>query len=218
MFRKIVLSGLIATMVGAGASGAIIAQAQVSPASISGRAIDATGRGVGAQRVELLYGSEVVNASQTSAFGDWSFTGVKPGEYIVRMNVNGRLSGVRVSVVSGQVVSGTMIVVSTASVAPQLGALVNLLALLPAATATIAQAAVAATTETDTVELNEVILKQIIESLPPAARQAFATAVLAAIAQNTTGSSPFEQYEQQFKQIQQNPNVVPTFPPPQGVS
>lgn len=221
MFRKALILGLVGAIVAVGAPVGALAQTQNAAGSISGRAIDATGRGVGSQRVELLYGAQVVSASQTNAFGEWAFNSVKPGEYVVRMNVMGRLSGVRVYVMGGQAVSGTMIVVSTASVSPQLGTLASLLTIIPTAATAVAATATAAAIETETTQLNDVILEKILQDLTPAQRVTFATAVLTAVAQSgATGStSPFSQYVQQLQVIvSSGGNTVPDFPPPVAVS
>lgn len=222
MFRKALILGLVGAIVAVGAPVVTLAQARTAAGSISGRAIDATGRGVGSQRVELLYGAQVVSASQTNAFGEWAFNSVKPGEYVVRMNVMGRLSGVRVYVMGGQAVSGTMIVVSTASVAPQLGTLASLLTVIPTAATAVAATATAAAIETETTQLNDEILENILEDLSPAQRVAFATAVLTAVAEagGSGGStSPFSQYVQQLQVIvSSGGNTVPDFPPPVAVS
>jgi len=219
MLRKTLTLALIGTMVAAAAPTAILAQGQLSAASISGRAIDASGRGIGAQRVELLQGTYVVSTANTSAFGDWAFANVKPGEYVVRVNVRGRVSGVRVYVMGGQALSGTLIVVSTASVSPQLGTLASLLTLVPTAATAVAATATAQAIETETTQLNEAILTQILQDLTPAERVAFATAVLTAISEAGGSSSPFAQYQQQFQQIQgSGGNTIPTFPPPVPVS
>lgn len=216
MFRKALIAAVVAMIV---APVAILAQSQLSASAISGRAIDAAGRGVGMQRVELVQGNAVVGVAQTSAFGDWSFSNVKPGEYIVRVNVKGRLTGVRVSVFNGQTVSGTLIVVSTASVSPQLGTLASLLTVIPTAATAVTTAAVSAGVDTETTELNDDILETILEELAatsPQALLAFVNAVLAAIEEDVNGAaSPFAQYVTQLEQIKASGGTtVPDFPEP----
>lgn len=196
----------------------MLAQAQVTVGSVSGRSVDAIGRGVFAERIELVRGTQVVSTITTSGSGEWSFRGVEPGDYIVRMNVRGRIAGVRVAVGVGQAVTGTMIVVPTA-VSPQLGSLASLLSALPTAVAATTAAAASATLDVETVELNPTILVQILEALPVAERQAFAAAVVAAVESQATGTAPFAQYTEQFTAIVNSPTAtIPTFPPPVPVS
>lgn len=215
MFRKALIAAVIAMIV---APVAILAQSQLSASAISGRAIDAAGRGVGSQRVELVQGNHIVATSQTSALGEWSFSDVKPGEYIVRMNIMGRLTGVHVSVFAGQVASGTLIIVSTASVSPQLGGLASLLTVLPTAVTAATTAAVAAGVETETTELNDEILEQILTELAatnPAAAVAFATAVLNAIVEAGGAFSPFSSYVTELMTIiESGGTTIPNFKPP----
>lgn len=196
----------------------VLAQTQIT-AAIGGRSVDAAGRGVSGERVELLLGTQVLNTVTTNGLGEWSFRGVEPGVYVVRMNVRGRIAGVRVTVAAGQVVSGTMIVVPAATASLQLGALANLLTLIPAATATTLSTVAATVQVTETTELSPAILVQILTALPAAERAAFAAAVVAAIKNEPVGAAMFAQYQQQFTQIAANPSApLPSFPPPVAVS
>lgn len=187
--------------------------------AVAGRSVDAMGRGVFGERVELLRGTDVVEAVTTNGLGEWSFRSVEPGVYVVRMNVRGRIAGVRVTVAAGQAINGTMIVVPAATASLQLGLVANLASLVPAMSATVAAAAASAVQDVETTELNETILKDILEALPEFDRQAFAASVVAALQSGQPGAAaPFQQYVTQLVQIVINPNVVPTFPPPVPVS
>lgn len=192
----------------------------LSPAgTVAGRSVDAMGRGVFGERVELVRGTQVVNTATTNGLGEWSFRGVEAGEYIIRMNVRGRIAGVRVTVANGQSIAGTMIVVPAATASKQLGLVANLASLVPAMSATVAAAAASVVQDVETTELDEEILQDILEALPPAERQAFAASVISAIQEQPAGSAaPFAQYQAQLVQIVINPTIVPTFPPPQPVS
>ena len=92
------------------AAAALIAGLSASPllaeiaGSVSGRAVDATGRPLANLRVELVEafrGHPVgvpVQASLTDRRGAWSFSGVSAGQYVVRMVQRQRMTGVAVSV------------------------------------------------------------------------------------------------------------------------
>lgn len=193
--------------------------APASVGTLAGRSVDPMGRAVFGERVELLRGTQVVSTTTTNGLGEWSFRAVEPGEYIVRMNVRGRIAGLRVTVAAGQAINGTMIVVPAATAALQLGLVANLASLVPAMSASVAAAAASVVQNVETTELDEVILRDILEALPPADRQAFAASVVAAVQAQPSGSAaPFQQYTQQLIQIVINPTVVPTFPPPVPVS
>ncbi len=232
MWRKALTVAITVAMVALSGPAVMFAKAPVVAGSIAGRAVDASGGAVSAQRVELMGGGRVVNIATTNAFGEWSFADVWPGEYIVRMSVRSKIAGVRVSVAAGQALSGTLIVVPTAAVAPQLGSLASLLTLVPSAAAAVTTAAAAASITTETTQLDEVLLKDIITQLAPADRVIFAQAIIQATTQantnsgntggNTGGNSnanPFSQYQDQFTEvISSGGNTIPTFPAPRGVS
>lgn len=187
--------------------------------TVAGRSVDVMGRGMYGERVELVRGTEVVASATTNGLGEWSFRAVEPGVYVVRMNVRGRIAGVRVTVAAGQAINGTMIVVPAATAAMQLGLVANLASLVPAMSASVAAAAASVVQDVETTELDEEILMDILEALPPAERQAFAATVIATVqAQPTGAAAPFAQYTQQLVQIVVNPTIVPTFPPPVPVS
>lgn len=114
--------------------------AQVAKAgSISGEAVDAGGRGVVGQRVELVQDGIVVQATTTGARGAFSFSNLAVGDYIVRVMINGTPAGVRVSLTGRNAVTNATIV--TPAVAAPLGPSVPAI-LIPliagAVTATIA--------------------------------------------------------------------------------
>lgn len=201
----------------------LLAQNQATTSALSGRSVDVAGRGVSGERVELLIGTQVVNSVTTNGLGEWSFKGVEPGVYVVRMNVRGRIAGVRVTVAAGQVVTGTMVVVPAATASLQLGAFANLLTLVPAATATTVSTVAATVQVVETTQLSPEIIVKVLNALTPTERQAFAAAVVAALqeeaADGDSGGSVFSQYQTQFTQIAANPTApIPTFPPPVAVS
>lgn len=168
------------------------AQAASSFGSISGRAIDAVGRAVASQRVELMRDGQVVTVAMTDTRGAWTFANVDVGDYIVRTSIKGTLAGARVTVRAGESVAGTLIVVPTAAVSPQFGALASLATSLAAATGSVAvQTAVAAVVETEATNLDAEAVAEIINALPPAQKQVFAQAVLSVIQENPTSGNVF---------------------------
>ena len=84
-------------------------------ATISGETVDAAGRALVNERVELIRTSEVLRTVQSGNRGEWSFTNVEPGDYIVRTTINGQVAGARVSVVAGQMVARALIVAPSAA-------------------------------------------------------------------------------------------------------
>jgi hypothetical protein len=86
------------------------APAPAKLATISGQATDAGGRALINQRVELVRAGEIVNSTITGTRGEWLLTNVTPGDYVVRIVVNGQVAGVRVSVAPGQTVANALIV------------------------------------------------------------------------------------------------------------
>ena len=83
--------------------------------TISGETVDAGGRALVNQRVELLRDSEVLNSTTSGSRGEWSFSNVAAGEYVVRTVINGKVAGARVSVTPGQMIARAMIVAPSAS-------------------------------------------------------------------------------------------------------
>jgi hypothetical protein len=84
-------------------------------AGISGRAVDAGGRGLASQRIELVQNGAVVSTTTTGSRGDYSFAGIPAGEYVVRTSVNGMTAGSRVVVAQGQTASALIVAPSAAA-------------------------------------------------------------------------------------------------------
>ncbi|MGE0447676.1 MAG: carboxypeptidase-like regulatory domain-containing protein [Vicinamibacterales bacterium] len=167
------------------------AQAQTSLGSVAGRAVNAAGRALPGQRVDLMRGAQVVNVATTNTQGDWAFQNVVAGDYVVRTSINGRIAGTRVSVAAGQSVTGTMIVAPTAAVSPQFGALAGLVGNLTTGIgAAAASAATAAGIDTTEVSLNAEQVAAIFNALPADQKVEFAQAVTQALQNsgNLTGS------------------------------
>lgn len=185
--RKVLAIILLALAVGQASS--VMSAEPAALGSISGRAIDAAGRAVAGQRMDLMKGGQVLAASITDTRGSWSFANVNPGEYVVRTNINGATAGTRVTVGTGQSVAGTLIVVPTSVVSPQFGVLAGVLANAALAGSAAAASAVAAVANpTDAVSLDPETVAEILTQLEPEARQAFAQAVVEAIANNVQGN------------------------------
>ena len=178
---SLVLAVLMTVSLG---STGLIAQGLPTAKNLNGRSIDAAGRAVAGQRVELMKDLQVLAATTSSESGEWSFS-VAPGDYVVRMNINGKIAGIQVSVVPGIPVTGTLIVVPAAAASPQIGTLASLLANLAVTTAaTVSSVALSVGVETETTELDPETVVTIINALQPAERLAFAQQVLEAIAEN----------------------------------
>lgn len=100
------------------AQGSVRAAAQTKSAgSVSGQTVDAAGRAVAGQRVELVQLGVVVATSTTNSRGEYTFANVAAGSYVVRVVVNGTPAGIRVPVIAGAPVTGATIVLPS-SVAP----------------------------------------------------------------------------------------------------
>jgi len=198
----------------------VLAQNQVTGASLAGRSVDVAGSGMSGERVELLRGTDVVTTTTTNGLGEWSFRGVEPGVYTVRMNVRGRIAGVRVTVEAGQVVANTMIVVPAAIASTQLGSLANLLTLLPATTAATVSTVSATVDVAKTTELSPDLVVEILSKLSTEEVKAFAAAVVDAIKGEVVGAATFAQYQQQFVDMEKTGIVPPptAFEPPKEVS
>ena len=120
--RKLMTVSLAALTISLGAPSGLAAQVtKSSPAapalssSISGQVVDAGGRGVARQRVELVQNGVVLHTTTTGAAGEFSFASVVSGEYIVRVAVNGLPAGIRVPVTPGAAVTGATIVLPSAA-------------------------------------------------------------------------------------------------------
>jgi hypothetical protein len=110
--RKLLVLALVLVTVSVGVPAGLFAQvpAPAQLATISGEAMDAGGRALINQRVELVRASEIVGSITTGSRGEWLFTNVTPGDYVVRVVVNGQVAGIRVSVAPGQTVANGVIV------------------------------------------------------------------------------------------------------------
>lgn len=114
--RRLIAVALVAVTASLGTPAGVLAQS-LSPewGTVSGEALDAAGRALVNQRVELVQAGEVVQATATGSRGQWTFAHVAPGEYIVRMLVNGQVAGMRLSVAPGQTVANALIVAPSAA-------------------------------------------------------------------------------------------------------
>ena len=106
---------LVTASLGFPVAGYAQAKTNVSLGVISGETVDAGGRALVNQRVELLRDTEVLNSTTSGSRGEWSFSNVAPGEYVVRTVINGKVAGARVSVTPGQMIARAMIVAPSAS-------------------------------------------------------------------------------------------------------
>jgi len=111
--RKLVTIALILLTASLGVPVSVLAQAQ--PGTISGEALDAGGRALVGQRVDLVWAGEVVQTTTTGSRGEWTFSNVTPGDYIARLLVNGQVAGIKVSMTSGQGVANALIVAPSAA-------------------------------------------------------------------------------------------------------
>ena len=115
--RKLLTFALVLATVALGAPAGLFAQsAAPSPlATISGETVDAGGRALVSQRVELVRSGEVIATTTSGSRGEWSFANVAPGDYVVRATFNGQVAGVRVSMVAGQLIARAVIVAPSAA-------------------------------------------------------------------------------------------------------
>jgi hypothetical protein len=70
--------------------------AQAPRASITGQLVDAGGRAIASQRVDLVQYGVVIATTTTTTSGSYVFANVAEGEYVVRTMLNGTVAGVRV--------------------------------------------------------------------------------------------------------------------------
>jgi hypothetical protein len=195
--------------------------ARATTGSVEGRVVDASGRAVTGQRIDLVRDSVVVNTSVTASTGQWLFKEVPAGDYVVRLNIRGTVAGIHVTVTPGASVNGRLIVTPASAAAPQLGAVAGFLA-SGASSAVVSAAAVAASavtstaTSTNTVQADAVAITDVLKTLTPDQRKAFAEELKAAVTQ--PGDNPFASEEQKAQLVAAlnfviaNPTVVPTFP------
>ena len=115
--RKLLTLALVLVTASLGAPVGVFAQSPGSAqlAAISGETLDAGGRALVNQRVELVRAGDVVQSTTSGSRGEWSFTNVAPDEYVVRTVVNGQVTGIRVTVTSGQTIAHALIVAPTAA-------------------------------------------------------------------------------------------------------
>ena len=115
--RKLLALTLVLVAGSLGVPAGIQAQAPVRAqlASISGSAVDAGGRALINERVELVQAGQTVASTNTGSRGEWSFMNVAPGDYVVRLVIGGQVAGIRVSVTSGQTVASALIVAPSAA-------------------------------------------------------------------------------------------------------
>jgi hypothetical protein len=116
--RKLVALVLALVTITVGTPAFAQAPAALKNGSVAGESVDAAGRAIAGQRVELLRAGEVVQTTATDSRGDWVFTNVPAGEYVVRMNVNGQIAGVRATVTAGQSTKALIVTSSAAAAKP----------------------------------------------------------------------------------------------------
>lgn len=182
-------------------------------ASLTGRVVDVSGRAIAGQRVELLRGTQIVSVGTTSLSGMWMFPSIAPGTYVVRMTLNGKVAGVRVTVGAGQALAGTLIVAPATAAAPQIGLVAGALGGASSAVVTAAAAALAtataATQDVVTLEPDAKKILEVLTALSPAQRQAFAEALIEAIANLPAGEdSPFATAEERQQLVAALQEVV----------
>src|SRR5262245_18956482 len=93
----------------------VLSAGPATTGTVSGKAVDAAGRIVAGQRIDLVSNSIVVRTMVTTNDGQWMFADVPAGDYVVRTSVQGRVAGVRVTVRAGVAAAGSMIVTPAAS-------------------------------------------------------------------------------------------------------
>lgn len=114
--RKLIALALAVVTLTFGVPASMLAQTTLSlRGSITGEAVDAGGRAVAAQRVELVQSGQVVQTTITASNGRFTFSNVADGDYIVRVLVNGQPAGVRVTLAPGATVANALIVTPSAT-------------------------------------------------------------------------------------------------------
>jgi hypothetical protein len=111
----VLLVGMVATLGVPLAAAQAPASGRAAAGTISGEAMDAGGRPVVNQRVELVQSGVILQSTTTGPRGEWAFVGVAPGDYIVRLVVNGQVTGIRVALGPGQAVTDAVIVAPSAA-------------------------------------------------------------------------------------------------------
>lgn len=211
--RKVLTAAATAFVLAFGMPPAASSGESGSTASLSGRVVDVSGRAAAGQRVELLRGTQVVSVATTTLAGDWMFLSVVPGSYVVRTTVNGKVAGIRATVRAGQALAGHLIVLPATAAAPQIGLVAGALGGASSAVVTAAAAALAtataATQDVVTLEPDAKKILEVLTALSPAQRQAFAEALLEAIANLPAGEdSPFATAEERQQLVAALQEVV----------
>jgi hypothetical protein len=107
------------------AIGAPLVGADQSAAALTGQLVDAGGRGVVGQPVDLVRDGAVVTSTVTTVNGEFMFTGVAPGSYVVRTMVNNHSAGTRIAVKAGESIPVTVVLPSLATASPVVGPLAS---------------------------------------------------------------------------------------------
>lgn len=113
--RKLLSVALATVMFTVGAPTGLFAQSAATIGSINGEAVDAGGRAIAGQRVELVQSGQVLQSTTTGTRGTFVFAALPAGDYVVRLQMNGQTAGVRVSVTSTAPVANAMIVAPSAA-------------------------------------------------------------------------------------------------------
>lgn len=115
--RKLLTFALVFATMTLGVPAGLFAQSptRAQGTTIAGQAVDAVGRALLNQPIELLRDGQVLQTTTTGSRGEWLFANVSPGIYIVRTMVNGQVAGVRVTVDAGQLVANQLIVAPSAA-------------------------------------------------------------------------------------------------------
>jgi hypothetical protein len=136
--RKIIAVVLAVASLTFGAPAAALAQ-NIQSGSVTGELVDAGGRALPGQRVELVQAGRVMQSTTTGTRGTFTFANVAPGDYIVRMQANGQTAGVRTTVHAG-LAANAMIVAPSAALPSAISSagVVAIVAVIAGTAATIA--------------------------------------------------------------------------------
>lgn len=121
--RQVVIGFLVALTL---AIGSPMVGANPSAATLLGQLVDAGGRGEIGQSVQLVRDGVVITATETTANGEFIFSGVEPGTYVVRTTMNNRTAGTRVSVSAGESRPVTVVLPSLATASPAAGPIISI--------------------------------------------------------------------------------------------
>jgi hypothetical protein len=217
------LAVMVAVLIGVVGAPLLAAGSSAATGSVEGRVVDATGRAVTGQRIELVRDSLVVSTSVTATTGHWMFRDVAAGDYVVRLNLRGTIAGIRVTVTPGASLNGRLIVTPASAAAPQIGAVAGFLAsgassAVVTAAAAAASVATSTVTETKTVAADATSINKVLDSLTPEQKKVFAEELKKAVANEPTGGNTFatdadkEVLITALNQIIANPNEKVTLP------